>query len=173
VTRKQFIGLVGTIIALVILFLWSECAPLVLAGIRMPEADTAHRLGFAVQWLLVPGLTLLGGVWVAARRGFMPDAIDGTRTPASHGLEINLRYNQNTIEQTILATIAWTGLSLALPYHELYLIPAMAIAFATGRITFWIGYLIHPMARAFGMVLTVVPTIIALGWLSWRAIAGA
>jgi hypothetical protein len=34
-----------------------------------------------------------------------------TRTPSSHSFEINLRYNQNTLEQTVLAVIAWTGLA--------------------------------------------------------------
>jgi hypothetical protein len=45
--------------------------------------------------MLLPGLCLLLGVIVAARRGFFPDAIDGTRAPASGSLEINLRYNQH------------------------------------------------------------------------------
>jgi hypothetical protein len=35
-------------------------------------------------------------------------------------------------------------------------------------ITFWIGYLLHPLARAFGMVLTVLPTLAAYLWLLWR-----
>jgi hypothetical protein len=34
--------------------------------------------------------------------------------PANRGLEINLRYNLNTLEQTVLAAITWTALSLAL-----------------------------------------------------------
>jgi len=35
--------------------------------------------------------------------------------PQSPGLQINLRYNQNTLEQTVLAAVAWSGLGLALP----------------------------------------------------------
>ena len=116
----------------------------------------------------MPGLTLLIGIWVAARRGFLPDAIDGTRSPASHALEINLRYNQNTVEQALLAGIAWNALAFELPVDHLYLFPALAIAFLIGRATFWIGYLVHPMGRAFGMVVTVIPTIVAYAWLGWR-----
>jgi len=170
--RKQLIGLAGTIAALGVLLLLLEVAPSLLAGITEPIDDPIHRIAFAARWMLVPGLTLLAGIWVAARRGFLPDAIDGTRTPTNHNLEINLRYNQNTLEQTVLAAIAWTGLSLALPHQQLYLIPAMAVAFALGRVTFWIGYLLHPMGRAFGMVMTIIPTVAAFGWLTWQAIGG-
>src|SRR6202000_2661246 len=102
--------------------------------------DPAARLAFSVQWLQAPGLTLLAGVWTAARRGFHADAIDGTRTPASRGLEINLRYNQNTVEQVVMAAIAWTGLAVALPAGRLYLIPALGVSFVIGRASFWIGY---------------------------------
>ena len=119
---------------------------------------------------MVPGLTLLAGIWVAGRRGFIPDAIDGTRSPLRHSLEINLRYNQNTLEQTVLAAIAWINLSVVLPQERLVLIPAAAFLFGFGRAAFWIGYLIYPMARAFGMVLTVLPTIAAYVWLVWRAL---
>jgi hypothetical protein len=52
----------------------------------------------------------------------------------------------------------------------LVLIPAMAALFAVGRATFWLGYLLDPTGRAFGMVLTALPTIGAYLWLTWRAV---
>ena len=54
---------------------------------------------------------------------------------------------------------------LALPHEQLGLIPLLAI-FATGRAIFWIGYLIAPWARAFGLALTFYPTAAALIWLA-------
>jgi hypothetical protein len=45
----------------------------------------------------------------------------------------------------------------------------MATLFAFGRAAFWAGYLIYPMGRAFGMVLTALPTIAAYAWLVWHA----
>jgi hypothetical protein len=57
-----------------------------------------------------------------------------------------------------------------LPQERLVLIPAAAILFGFGRATFWIGYLIYPTARAFGMVLTALPTIAAYVWLVQRAL---
>jgi hypothetical protein len=170
--RKQLIGFAGAAMAFLVVILVWFYAPPFFAQMTLPPDDVAARLAYVAHWLLVPGLTLLAGVWVAARRGFFPDAIDGTRTPVSHNLEINLRYNQNTLEQVVLAAIAWTGLALALPRAQLFLIPEMALLFGVGRLAFWIGYLIYPMGRAFGMVLTILPTIGAFGWLVWQAIDG-
>jgi hypothetical protein len=107
---------------------------------------------------------------VASRRGFIAQAIDGTRMPASHSLEINLRYNQNTLEQTVLACIAWASLAMYLPTPHLVVIPAMATLFAIGRGAFWVGYLIDPMGRAFGMALTALPTVGSYAWLVWHAL---
>ncbi|HEY1612593.1 MAG TPA: MAPEG family protein [Rhizomicrobium sp.] len=166
--RKILIGMAGALAAAVVIALVSQHSGRLFAHVTLPPDDTAGRLAFALRWLLFPGLTLLVGVVGAARRGFYRDAIDGTRTPANHGLEINLRYNQNTLEQTVLAAIAWAGLALALPHDRLVLIPAMAWLFVIGRLTFWVGYLIYPVGRVFGMVLTVMPTLIAFAWLCWH-----
>ena len=125
-TRKQLLAMAGTLGAILGLALLFHFASRLFAGIPLPPDDIADRLGFAARWLLAPGTMLLLGVWAAARRGFLPDAIEGTRFPANHGLEINLRYNQNTVEQVILAAIAWIGLAVTLPVQSLYLIPAMA-----------------------------------------------
>ena len=143
-------------------------APRLFSSAALPPAGAAERLAFVVHWLLLPAVTLLVGVVLAARRGFHAGTIEGTRTPAGCGMEINLRYNQNTLEQLVLAACAWTALALVVPQDRLVLIPAMATLFVIGRATFWVGYLLHPMGRAFGMVLTVLPTLCAFGWLLWR-----
>jgi len=135
----------------------------------IPHADdTATRIGFVLHWLLLPGLALLLGIaLVANQRFFVPDAIDGGPSQ-SRMIAILLRYNTNTLEQTLLAAIAWFGLALALPIPQLKLIPAMAISFAIGRVLLLIGYLIAPVARALGLGLTAYPTFAALVWLAVR-----
>jgi hypothetical protein len=170
--RKQLLGGAGAAASTALVLLCWLYAPLLLREVALPAADTASRMAFVASWLLVPGWCLLAGVFGAARRGFYADAIDGTRAPSARSLEITLRYNQNTIEQTILAAVAWLGLAVSLPRDQLNLIAGMAILFAIGRATFFIGYLIHPIARTFGMTLTVVPTIIAFAFLTWRAASG-
>jgi hypothetical protein len=160
-SRKVLLGVAGATCGAVVVALAGVFAPRLSANVELPADDPASRIAFAVRWLVIPGLTLLVGIWAAARRGFFPDAIDGTRSPANRGLEINLRYNQNTLEQVVLVVIAWPALALALAHDELRYIPTMAVLFGIGRATFWIGYAIRPVARAFGMVLTVLPTILA------------
>jgi hypothetical protein len=46
-----------------------------------------------------------------------------------------------------------------------------SLAARAGRVAFWVGYLVHPTARAFGMVLTGLPTIAAYVWLVGDAVA--
>src|ERR1700761_4487281 len=128
--RKQLVGVICALAAVLVCLVMWIAAPALFAW-TLPEGDTvADRLVFLSRWLLVPGLALLIGVQAAGRRGFYADAIDGTRTPANHGLEINLRYNLNTLEQTVLAAIAWLALALTLPHSRLLLIPMMASLFA-------------------------------------------
>jgi hypothetical protein len=167
-SRKQRIGAVGAAAGFAVIGLTSLAVPRIFAGISPNSDDVGARLAFALHWLLIPGLALLIGIIGAARRGFYPDAIDGTRAPKSHGLEINLRYNLNTVEQTVLAAIAWMGLAVSLPHDALPYIPAAATLFGVGRLTFWLGYLVYPIARSFGMVLTVAPTIAAFLWLTYH-----
>jgi len=166
--RKQLIVGAGAVPAMAAVILAWFYAPQLFAFVNLPSDDIPHRLAFAAQWLIIPGMTLLAGVIGAARRGLYADAIEGTRTPTSWSLEVNLRYNQNTVEQVLLAAIAWAGLALALPHESLVAIPAMALLFGLGRLTFWIGYVLHPLARAFGMTMTGVPTIAAYVWLVAR-----
>lgn len=135
-------------------------------------ADTAGRLAYVAQWLLIPGLALLFGVGLTAdQRFFAAEAIDGSRAPESKLLEINLRYNQNTLEQAVLAAIAWAGLALALPAERLGLVPVLAVLFGIGRILFFAGYLIAPVGRAIGFGFSMYPSAAALLWLAWRALA--
>jgi len=171
-SRKQVAVIAGAVPAFLAMVAVYQYAPRIFAHLELPAGDAGSRLAFVVHWLLLPGLTLLAGVVGAARRGFFADAIDGTRTPANHGLEINLRYNINTLEQVALAAIAWSGVALVVSPDRLLVIPTMAILFAVGRVTFWIGYLLRPTARAFGMVLTGFPTVAAFAWLGWRLLGG-
>jgi hypothetical protein len=166
--RKQLLLILGALPGFLIVFLVWRMVPGLSSVVALPPDDVASRLGFVARWLLLPGLTLWAGVQVAGRRGWVPAAIDGTRETGVHSFEINLRYNTNTMEQTVLAAIAWAGLALELRKERLLIIPAMAFLFFFGRITFWVGYLINPLARSFGMVLTALPTFGAYLWLVWH-----
>lgn len=170
--RKQLLVAAGMALAVaILLFLYSS--PGFVPHFAPPLGDDeGARLAYAARWLLLPALCLLAGVGLMAnRRFFSSDAMDGSRAPESHSLEINLRYNQNTLEQAVLAAAAWAGLVLVLPHERLGLIAMLAIVFALGRGLFWIGYLIAPWARAVGFGLTFYPTAVVLVWLGVRALA--
>lgn len=167
--RKQLLIALGMLAAVAV------CLIVVRIGLSAPQPagdlGVADRLALAVRWLLVPGLCLLVGIGATAnRRFFSAEAIDGGPPRGPGAFEINLRYNINTLEQTVLAAIAWTGLALALPARDLGLIPALAGLFAAGRAAFWLGYLYAPWARAFGLGLTFYPTIAAFVWLATQAV---
>ena len=134
------------------------------------ETDVANRLAYAGRWLLAPGLALFFGIVCTANlRFFDQEAIDGNRKPETKLLEVNLRYNQNTLEQAVLAVIAWLGLAITLPTEKLSIIPVMALLFFIGRILFFAGYLFSPVGRAVGFGLTFYPTIAAFVWLLLQA----
>jgi hypothetical protein len=168
VGRQVLVAIGMTVAAIVVFFAWTgPLHPVV----NLPTDDVAERLAFAAKWLLVPGFALLIGIgFTANRRFFVSDAIDGSPTPQSKSLEINLRYNRNTLEQAMLVAIAWPLLALWLPAGQLGLIPVLAVLFGFGRVAFWIGYLIAPWARAFGFALTFYPTVAAFIWLAVRVL---
>ena len=84
---------------------------------------------------------------------------DGSDPDIGSAMEINRRYLTNTLEQTFLATIGMLALSITVPFDSMNFIPALTILFVLGRICFWVGYHVNPYARAFGQVLTFIPTI--------------
>jgi hypothetical protein len=167
--RRQLFAVVQIVLVWLICGLAFVYGPSVAPG---PEStDTPGRLVFVAQWLLVPGLTLLLCIVVTmSTRVLSQDAFDGTRTPKSRFMEINLRVTQNTLEQVVLAVIAWVGLALTLSAERLGILPVLAALFGVGRLLFWAGYQIDPIMRAVGFGLTAVPTAVAMLWLAWHAV---
>jgi hypothetical protein len=163
--KKQLVVACGGLPALVVALVAWRYVGRLSGFVPLPADDAASRLAFAARWLLIPGLTLLAGIIAAAQQRFYTDAIDGTRVPRSYSHEIVLRYNTNTVEQSLLVVILWPALAALLPRDQLMLVPAAAILFGVGRLTFWLGYMIHPLARAFGMALTAAPTVAGYVWL--------
>jgi hypothetical protein len=62
----------------------------------------------------------------------------------SRCLGIALRYNRNTLGQTVLAAIAWLGVAVTASHASLAFTRAMATLSVAGRVTFRGGDLPYP-----------------------------
>lgn len=116
------------------------------------------RLIFTIRCELFSALMLLFGICTVGNIRFCTDAIDGSRN--NKKVEIHLRYLQNTLEQFILLIVGHLVLCTYLTEHQMKLIPILVVLFIIGRVTFWIGYLKNPTARAFGFGITFYPILI-------------
>jgi hypothetical protein len=129
------------------------------------DATASAALAEAARWLVLPGATLLAGIVLVANFRFLHrEEIDGRTDSASRLFEIGLRYNRNTLEQLVLAVAAWLGLAVEEPGRAASAFPVLAALFVIGRLAFGFGYAITPWARAFGFVLTALPTAGLLFW---------
>ena len=164
--RKQILIVVGVLAAAATCLLAAHHA---LGGHGPDPVAAGDRLALAWKSMLIPGLCLLAGIVAVANQRFLsPDDIDGGAAKGPGFMDITLRYNTNTLEQTALAAVAWSGLALALAPQNLSLIPTLAVLFGLGRLAFWGAYLYAPWARAFGLGLTAYPSFFALAWLALR-----
>ncbi|MFM2006070.1 MAG: hypothetical protein RLZZ09_1725 [Pseudomonadota bacterium] len=133
-------------------------------ALTLIEDSLRGRLTLLATALLLPGLTLMFCVGrLANHRFFTPADIDGSAftegTPTSRLLQSLL---QNTLEQVVLALIAYVGASLLLPFNFLSLIPAAALMFLAGRILFFRGYAHGAASRAYGFALTFYSTVLLM-----------
>lgn len=125
----------------------------------------------------VAALALAAGVGAAANRRFFSARLIRGDAPTSEdaGFEITLRYIRNTSEQLLIFLCATAGLAATLPAEGLRLLPIAAAWFLVARAAFWIGYRLHPIARAFGFAATFYPNIAYLVitlWLGAASLSG-
>lgn len=143
-------------------------AMLVLAGFVWPMDDvdpgTGGRLAFAGGLMLVPGLCLAAAIgWVAAVR-FASDAdrAGAALSAASPALGVPSAVLQNTLEQAVLAGIAYAAAAALWPPERLGAAAVAAALFGIGRLLFALGYARGAAGRAFGFGLTFYPTLVLL-----------
>jgi len=144
-----------------------------LLELPVPPADTpGDRVAYALRCDFWAGLALLAGVARVASKRFFSNQIDGSVPAKGHSLQVDRTYIQNTTEQLLLLVCAHVGLSLVLSPERLHLIPVLVCLFLIGRVTFWVGYLRSPPARAFGFGTTFYPTVIVFLYVCIRAVSG-
>ncbi|MEM7366596.1 MAG: MAPEG family protein [Pseudomonadota bacterium] len=122
--------------------------------------DTNERLDFGLRWVAVLQIPMIAMIlWISQQRFWSSDHADGSPPETGNSLEINRRVLTNTVEQTVLATVGLLVLSVAASADASNYVPALALLFVLGRFSFWLGYHINPFWRAFGLVLTLAPTL--------------
>jgi hypothetical protein len=146
----------------------------------LPADEPGARIVWALQWALLPMLALMIMVMrVANHRFFSPEDINGSGlTVGSKKINVLRAVLQNTLEQSLLAVLAYAIAAVTFAHDWLRIIPAAAGLFAIGRILFALGYERGAGGRAAGFGLTAYPTfallvtaatLLALRLVSWVA----
>ena len=99
---------------------------------------------------------------IAKKRFFHSDVIGGAAYdgPGSE-VAVDKAVLQNTLEQTVLAVVAYNGLTAVAPWLGPVLLPALTGLFLLGRLLFVLGYRKGAGHRALGFGLTFYPTVAA------------
>lgn len=111
---------------------------------------------FVLFWVLV-GVGLVSH----ARRQSMQDIAGSAFGTPSEGIRIKIAVLQNTLEQAVIAIGSHLVFSSLVSGDALSLVIAAAFLFGVGRISFYRGYPRGAAARAFGVVTTVIPGLLA------------
>ena len=133
--------------------------------------DVSTRLAYTLQMNAFGILPLLLGIIVVGNNRFFSEAIDPTLHREVLATQINGRVVDNTLQQSMLFLVGTLALSANLTGSQMGVISAATIVFIVARITFWIGYRINPLYRAFGMAATGylnVGILVCVFWKFWR-----
>lgn len=153
-------------------------AVLIVAVLLLPEAlalptDFASQLKIALTAeLFVAAWVVFGVLRVSTVRYHSPEDHAGSAygRPSAR-LAVPAAFLQNTLEQAFIAFIAHLALVATTGQAGLAYVLAATALFAVGRVTFLTGYSRGAGGRAFGMITTLLPTLIAFGWAAVAAVA--
>lgn len=158
----------AAIISIVFIYTGYQIFPFVLT----PMVTIGDKLAFVIQCEIFALLMLVAGIAAVANQRFLhKEAIDGATIDLPISIQINLRYNQNTLEQFVLAVVAHLVLATVVEPDSLKIIPILVCWWIIGRIMFWIGYHVYPVGRAVGFGSTFYPTIGVIGYNIYRIIS--
>ena len=104
--------------------------------------DAGARMLVALKCVVVATLfALVAGVEAVAHERLQSDAFDPLAGHQTKRLQVNLRYLQNTLEQTLIFAVALFGLAAYMTSGEaMRAVPAVTVIWVVNRYAFWIGY---------------------------------
>lgn len=132
---------------------------------QFPDTSLEARLIFWASGTLVVIFWVVLGIGMVSRgRRRSPEDIWGSAYSApSPRIAVAVAFLQNTLEQAVLAAFASLALVLLLPDKSMPLIAALVLLFCIGRAAFLVSYPDGAGARSFGMALTMLPSLMAVG----------
>ena len=164
--RRKGMGAIAaaSVIAAALWFGIYEYSP-PLAGMETVGA----RMLVALKCFVVATLfCLVAGVEAVAHERLQSAAFDPLLGHDTRRLRVNLRYLQNTLEQTIVLGVALFGLAAYLDSGEsMRAVIATAVVWIASRFAFWIGYHRSAAMRGVGAP-GMMATMIAILYVAWR-----
>ena len=159
---KQAAVLKGMVAAVLVCALVLAAGAFLFPEPLLAEDIIAQRLALLARSCLAVSFWLLAAIGVLARhRFFTPQDIDGSGLTQGSATAKRLQaVLQNTLEQTLLALIAYACFTVLAPVRYLGALPAAVLLFWVGRALFWHGYATGAGGRAFGFALTFYSTVI-------------
>ncbi len=126
----------------------------------LPVDEPGARLAWALQWALLPVLTLIIAIMRVGNYRFSSseDIDGGGLTNPTPQIQILRAVLQNTLEQTVLAVTVYLIWAAVMPFRWLRVIPVAALLFVVGRVLFARGYSRGAPGRAMGFGMTMYPT---------------
>ena len=162
-SEKQAGVLKGMSLALLITSATLACS-VKLFGPKFIVISLDGRFRLCALTMLLPALTLAYSIGrLAQHRFFSAQDIDGSALSSGTSTAVLLQsLLQNTLEQALLALIAYASWCLLVPSALLPAAPAAAVLFFVGRVMFFASYVQGAQARALGFALTFYPTVLLL-----------
>ena len=126
--------------------------------------DAGARILVALKCVVVATLfALVAGVEAVAHERLQSDAFDPLAGHQTKRLQVNLRYLQNTLEQTLIFAVALFGLAAYMTSGEaMRAVPAVTVIWVVNRYAFWIGYHRSAAMRGLGAPSMAVSLIVLL-----------
>lgn len=124
----------------------------------------SDKFSVAFSSCTIPLLFLAIAIGRLAKHRFLtPADIDGGGlSVGSEQARVLQSLLQNTVEQTLFASLVYCAWAAVMPATFLSTVPIAALAFALGRILFFAGYKKGAPSRAIGFTLSFYPSMVML-----------
>lgn len=119
-----------------------------------PLPGLIDRLVFTLRLQSFSCLTLIGGILDVALTRYNTIAVDPINGRGEHHVAVGVRYVTNTLEQFVVSCVGQLVLTTYLTEPQMKAIPILVLFFVLGRVTFYYGYKISYLHRAFGFSAT-------------------